>query len=245
MRITKDPGNPYFDTATRAALADEADNSPTAAALQREADRLGIQIVPQKGLFMSQTKLENGRPVIHFNPRMKTDTSLSHEIAHAIQMAAFQAALDKNPGDLNGAIKAGRDALNAIVPVKSDLDQGQDYKENEAMRVAHIVGAERTATEMKNLPEEQKTLEEFLRRQKEKEDKRGEPEKGRKHPNNDYPMPAGTERGKYDYKYVRDILGLDEKGQKKPKPPSSGQPLPPSQSPPPPRPSPPQPTTLA
>lgn len=248
-RIAVDATNPYFATAARAALADEADNSPVAAALQKEAARLGISIVPRR-IGMSETKLENGKPVIYFNPSSKTATTMSHEIAHAIQMAAFQKVIEevikagkKVDGNvIKRATQAGRDALDKIIPVQSDKDQGQEYKENDAMRVANIVGAERTASEMKNLPEEQKTLAEFLRRQAEKEKARGEPEKGRKHPNNNYPLPPGTERGNYDYQYVRDILGLDEKGRKKPRPPSPSQPLPSSQNPTPQRPMlPPQP----
>jgi hypothetical protein len=242
QQIKVDASNPHFGIAARAALLDEADNSPTAAALQKEAARLGISIVSQR-IGMSVTKLENGKPVIYFNPNpsMNTNTTMSHEIAHAIQMAAAEQVLEEvrktgkipDGKDIDRAIKAGRDALNKIVPVKSDKDQGQDYKENEAMRVAHIVGAERTASEMKNLPEGQKTLEEFLRRQNEKEKARGEPEKGRKHPNNNNPIPPGTERGKYDYQYVRDVLGLDEKGQKKFRPLSPVRPLPSPQNSPP------------
>ena len=244
MRITTDAPNPHFEAATRAALADESANSPVAAALQKEADRLGISIVPQKGLNLSQTKLVDGKPVIYFSQFMHTDTTMSHEIAHAIEMAAAEQFLEEvrktgkipDGRDIDRSIQAGRDALNKIVPVKSDEDKGQDYKENDAMRVAHIVNAERTATEMKDLPEEQKTLEEFQRRIKEKEDARGEPEKGRKHPNNDYPIPAGTERGSYDNQYLRDVLGLDEKGRKKVRPLFPVQPLPPSQKSPPPSP---------
>lgn len=177
---------------------------------------------------------QDGSPVIHFNPYRKTDTTMSHEIAHVIQKMAFKQVIDEvkktgklpDADDIKRATQAGRDALNKIIPVQSDKDQGQEHLENEAMRAAHIVGAERTASEMKDLPEDQKTLEEFLRRQAEKEKARGEPEKGRKHPNNEQPLPPGTERGSYDYQYVRDILGLDEKGQKKARPSPAPQPSP-------------------
>jgi hypothetical protein len=230
QQVKIDSSNPQFEATARAAMAEEAANSPMAAALQKEAARLGFSIVPQTGLKPSETLPgPDGKPVIHFNPFRKTDTTMSHEITHVIQMAAFQQYIDevkktgKTPDkdDLKNAIKAGRDAVNKIVPVKSDKDQGQDYKENDAMRAAYIVRAERTASEMKNLPEDQKTLEEFQRRQAEKEKVRGEKEKGSKHQNNANPIPEGTERGSYDYQYVRDTLGLDEKGKKKPKPPSA------------------------
>ena len=230
QQVKIDSSNPQFEATARAAMAEEAANSPMAAALQKEAARLGFSIVPQTGLKPSETLPgPDGKPVIHFNPFRKTDTTMSHEITHVIQMAAFQQYIDevkktgKTPDkdDLKNAIKAGRDAVNKIVPVKSDKDQGQDYKENDAMRAAYIVRAERTASEMKNLPEDQKTLEEFQRRQAEKEKARGEKEKGSKHQNNANPIPEGTERGSYDYQYVRDTLGLDEKGKKKPKPPSA------------------------
>jgi hypothetical protein len=225
----KDSANPHFEDAARAALADEAANSPVAAALQKEAARLGISIVPQKGLAMSETKLVDGKPVIHFNPNplMKTDTTMSHEITHAIQTTAYQQVINDaikkgkeiDQTVLNAATKAGQDAVAKIVPVHSIKDTPNDRRENEAMRMANIVNAERTASEMKNLPEDQKTVEEFQRRQTAKEKARGEPEKGRKHPHNDNPIPEGTERGNYNNQYVRDTLGLDEKGRKKPKPP--------------------------
>ena len=85
QQVKIDSSNPQFEATARAAMAEEAANSPMAAALQKEAARLGFSIVPQTGLKPSETLPgPDGKPVIHFNPFRKTDTTMSHEITHVI-----------------------------------------------------------------------------------------------------------------------------------------------------------------
>jgi hypothetical protein len=216
MRI--DAQEPEFAAAAHAAMAEEAAASPVAAALREAAGRLNVTVQHKKQGLSETLTDKDGHTTIHFNPEARTGATMSHEFSHAIQQAAFHEAIQAvrksgrtpNAREIESAIQAGRDALNRIVPVKSGADRGQDYKENEAMRVSGIVNAERTASEMRGLPEAQRSLGEFKRRQGAKE---GRPQ----HQDNARPLPPGTERGRYDYRYVKAALGLDAQGRKLPK----------------------------
>jgi hypothetical protein len=205
-----DGGDARFAEAVRVAMAEEAAESPVAAALQREVARLKITIQrKRKGLAETLTDKE-GHTTIYYNPYARTGATMSHEFAHAIQQAAFHEVMreveksGRKPGakDIERAIEAGRDALNKVVPVKCDRDRGEDYKENEAMRVSRIVNAERTATGMKGLPAEKRTAKTFWQRQ-------GPQEGDAQHQDNRRPLPAGTEHGRYEHRYVKEVLGLD------------------------------------
>ncbi|WP_395740581.1 hypothetical protein [Prosthecobacter sp.] len=206
LRIEGSDGR--FAAAARAALVEEAAESPVAAALQRAAARLNVSIqLKRKGLAETLTD-RAGHTTIYYNPFARTGATMSHELAHAIQQAAFHEviqAVEKSgrkaeAKDIERAIKAGRDALDRVVPVKCGKDRGDDYKENEAMRVSRIVNAERAATRMKGLPKEKRTAREFWRQQ-------GPQEMDRQHQDNERPLPRGTEHGRYEHRYVKGVLG--------------------------------------
>ena len=143
-----------------------------------------------------------------------TGATLSHELSHAIQQAAYYNKLKelarngedpKKKETIDKAVQAGRDALNQVLPVQNTTDQGQEFKENEAMRSGHIVNAERTAADLGAkigpnaglTPDE--IAERFWKEQLKKEDS--------KHMNNGLIIPKGTKYGDYDFAPVLKSLG--------------------------------------
>jgi len=192
--IRVDESDPKFAAVVRAALNAESSGSPVATALQGGARDLpnNITVKPQLSGPATTGTDKDGNITIRVNPRTMSDATMSHELAHGIQQGTSHNTLQEkmkdgrkpNGADIDGATEAGRNALNKIVPVKSAKDVGQESKENEAMRVSNIVNAERTATGMKDLPEDKKTADEFWRQQRSKENV--------KHQNNQSAMPDGT-----------------------------------------------------
>ena len=217
--IEIDQTDPAFAAAAQAQLNGETGGSPTARSLQVAAHSLPnkIKVIPQTLSNPAETTTgKDGTVTIRYNPRVKTDATMSHELAHVIQQGTSHNVREEKlkangtltGPDIDASTEAGRNALNKIVPVKSAKDVGQEYKENEAMRVSNIVNAERTATNMKDLPEDKKTADEFWKQQR--------PKESVQHQNNQSRMPKGTEYGGYDFKYVKEATGHDSNGQKKP-----------------------------
>lgn len=220
--IEIDQTNPAFAAAAQAQMNGETGGSPTARNLQAAAHALPnkIKVVPQSLSSPAQTNTDkDGNIIIRFNPRNKTDATMSHELSHAIQQGTSHNAMQeklKNGGTLTGpdidaATEAGRNALNKIVPVKSAKDVGQESKENEAMRVSNIVNVERTATDMKkNLPLDAMSGAEIRDTVKNTQATK----ESTFHQNNQAPMPSGTKYGSYNFDYVKSTLGLDSKWEK-------------------------------
>lgn len=179
----------------------------------------------------ANTSLEpDGTIVISVNPGQMTGTTLSHELAHVIQQAVFhntrerllkerdaarargtpEKELKKDDAIIDEAVLAGRVALHGIAKVadvEDDKFNSTDYKENEAVRFANIVAAERTAAEIKAelqahpVSDPKKIVEMFWRRQL---------DSGREisgHEGSQKPLPKGTRYGKYDYARVLELLG--------------------------------------
>lgn len=205
----------------------ELQNSPSSAQLLDAVKKLpnNIQIVPKIAGQANTTLMADGTIVISVNTRDMTGATLSHELSHAIQQAAYYNMRDRllkereverakgTPKDkqkqdddiIKEAVQAGRDALNKVLPVQNKTDQGQEFKENEAMRSGHIVNAERTAADLGAkigpnaglTPDE--IAERFWKEQLKKEDS--------KHMNNGLIIPKGTKYGDYDFAPVLKSLG--------------------------------------
>lgn len=209
--IEIDDSDPLFVKHVREALRAEAADSPVAAALLAHVGRLPNRItLQQRERGMSQTVTDDdGHVTIRLNPHAMTGATFSHEFAHLIQQAHTHHALQhlqhqrRQPtaADVEAAIMAGRDALHRIVPVKDLRDPGHEHKENEAMRVSNIVNAERTAAQMQDLPADERTPEEYRRRQ-------SRCESAPKHQDNHHPLPHGSHYGDYDFHHVKQLLGF-------------------------------------
>ena len=205
----------------------EMNDSPSSATLLDAVKKLPnrIKIVPKIAGEANTTLQADGTIVISVNTRNMTSATLSHELSHAIQQAGYYNTRDtllkqreaerakgtpkeKQKRDdeiIKEAVQAGRDALNGVLPLQNKNDQGQEFKENEAMRAGHIVNAEHTAAEIgarigdtsSMSPDE--IAEMFWLEQKKKEDS--------KHMNNGLIIPKGTKYGDYDYAPVLKSLG--------------------------------------
>jgi hypothetical protein len=228
LNITVDGDkNSPFSATVRSAMDREMQNSPASARLLDAAKRLPnkIKIVPKIAGEANTTLQADGTIVISVNPRNMTGATMSHELSHAIQQAGYhnkraallkereakratgtpEKELKQDGAIINEAVQAGRDALNGVLPLQNKNDQGQEFKENEAMRAGHIVNAERTAAEIKAKIGDHSSLspdeiaEMFLREQLKKEDS--------KHINNGLIIPKGTKYGDYDFAPVLKSLG--------------------------------------
>ncbi len=216
-KIQIDDANPRFVEHVRAAMRAEAGESPVAAALLGHVGALPGKIsVKRRDAGLSCTTTDkDGNVTVSVNPKAMTGATMSHELGHVVQQAHAFHALQKIRGagrsptgaEIEAAVEAGRNALHQVVPVKDERDEGQEHKENEAMRISNIVNAERTASGMRGLPEAQKTPREFWSRQRKKQ---SDPQ----HQDNELPMPADSFYGKYDFNHVKRALGLDAHGQK-------------------------------
>lgn len=210
-KIRVQEADPRFVGHVLRSLRAEAADSPVAAALLAHVGRLPNPItLKRQERGMSQTVTDqDGHVTIHLNPYAMTGATMSHELAHVIQQAHTHHALQhlRHHGrqaagaDVEAAIMAGRDALHQIAPVKDLRDPGAEHKENEAMRISNIVNAERTAARMKDLPADQKTPEEYRRRQSRRES-------APKHQHNHHPLPPGSLYGEYDFQHVKQLLGF-------------------------------------
>ena len=215
MTVDDDKNTPFAAT-VRSAMERELKDSPSSAALLNAVKGLPnkIRIVPKIAGQANTTLLADGTIVISVNTRDMTGATMSHELAHAIQQAVYYNTLKelaqkgedpKKKETIDKAVQAGRDALHQVLPVQNKSDQGQEFKENEAMRGGHVVNAEHTAAEIGARIGENSTLspdeiaEMFWLEQKKKEDS--------KHINNGLIIPKGTKYGDYDYGPVLKSLG--------------------------------------
>mgnify|MGYP000137214329 CR=1 FL=1 len=215
MTVDDDKNTPFAAT-VRSAMERELKDSPSSAALLNAVKGLPnkIKIVPKIAGQANTTLQADGTIVISVNTRDMTGATMSHELAHAIQQAVYYNTLKelakkgedpKKKETIDKAVQAGRDALHQVLPLQNKSDQGQEFKENEAMRGGHVVNAEHTAAEIGARIGDNSTLspdeiaEMFWMEQKKKEDS--------KHMNNGLIIPKGTKYGDYDYGPVLKSLG--------------------------------------
>ncbi len=215
MTVDDDKNSP-FSAAVRAAMDREMKDSPSSTTLLNAAKGLPnkIKIVPKIAGEANTTLQADGTIVISVNTRNMTSATMSHELANAVQQAVYYNTLKelakygadpKKKETIDKAVQAGRDALNGVLPLQNKNDQGQEFKENEAMRAGHIVNAERTAAEIKTKISDgasmspEKIAEMFWKEQLKKEDS--------KHMNNGLIIPKGTKYGDYDFAPVLKSLG--------------------------------------
>ena len=215
MTINDDKNSPFAAT-VRSAMDREMKDSPASAALLKAAKELPnkIKIVPKIAGEANTTLQADGTIVISVNTRNMTSATMSHELSHAIQQATYHNTLKelaqkgedpKKKETIDKAVQAGRDALNQVLPLQNKRDQGQEFKENEAMRAGHIVNAERTAAEIKTKIGDTSSMspdeiaEMLWKEQLKKEDSM--------HINNRMIIPKGTKYGGYDYAPVLNSLG--------------------------------------
>ena len=215
MTIDDDKNSPFAAT-VQSALDREMKDSPASAALFKAVNGLPnkIKIVPKIAGEAKTTLQADGTIVISVNTRNMTSATMSHELSHAIQQAVYHNTLKelaqkgedpKKKETIDKAVQTGRDALHQVLPLQNKSDQGQEFKENEAMRAGHIVNAERTAAEIKTKIGDTSSMspdeiaEMFWKEQLKKEDSM--------HANNHLIIPKGTKYGNYDYAPVLKSLG--------------------------------------
>ncbi len=229
--VEEDKNSPGFGAGARNAMNAEIEGSPVATKLLNAVKQLPNKvIIKYKPDGEAETSVDgvSGDITISINLAELGSAGLSHELAHAIQRGVQHNELQRikkeklkhaPPGtdpskiqfsgeEINAAANAGRSALHTVVPVRSKHDEGQEYLENEAMRVAHIVNAERIATEIKNLPDDKKPrtkkeiMAEFNRRM--------DPKITRKHDHNNLEMHPESLYGDYDFHYLHQATGYDQ-----------------------------------
>lgn len=211
-----DDQNSPFAKAVQDALNRELQESPTTAAIMQAVRSLPnkIRIIPKPGKGEATMSIgDDGTVTIEINLSELSGATFGHELAHVIQRVAFKneykealAKPDKNnPNPFERARKKASEALNQIIPVAYHGDPGDDYTENEAVRVSNIVNAERTAAKIKeqfkgrtNVPPEE-IAKAFWQEARNLEEG--------KHFRNGHAIPMLTRYGNHDFIHVAKTLG--------------------------------------
>ncbi|WP_395734364.1 hypothetical protein [Prosthecobacter sp.] len=209
-----------FAQAVQDALNKEIEESPTTAAIMKAVRSLPnkIRIVPKTANGEATMSIgDDGTVTIQINLQELSGATFGHELSHVIQRVAFKNEYKKaseeapahpdpkQPTPFERARKKASEALNQIIKVAYRGDSGDDYTENEAVRVSNIVTAERTAAKIKeqfkgrtNVTPEEIARAFWLEARKLEEGK---------HFRNTHAIPMLTRYGNHDFTHVANTLG--------------------------------------